>query len=126
VAIAFPRRLLPLRSDGVSGLTAVGLTGDEGPGALFSSTARQLARGHLPGHADPRDQHVEVGLVGEVGGVDNRPVRGIGGGRHSARFSGVISSHRFRVVGVRQPGRHIGWSCRPTPTAGASTTTGMP
>jgi AraC-like DNA-binding protein len=44
VAIAFPRKLLPLRPDDAAQLTAVGLTGDDGPGALFSSTARQLAR----------------------------------------------------------------------------------
>jgi AraC-like DNA-binding protein len=46
VAIAFPRKLLPLRGDDVAGLTAVGLTADDGPDALFSSTARQVAR-HL-------------------------------------------------------------------------------
>jgi AraC-like DNA-binding protein len=51
VAIAFPRKLLPLRADDVAGLTAVGLTGDQGPGALFSSTARQLAR--QVDHLDP-------------------------------------------------------------------------
>jgi hypothetical protein len=45
--------------------------------------------------------------------------------RHSSRFSGVTSSQRLRVAGVRQPGRTIGWSWRPAPTAGASTTTGM-
>jgi len=44
VAIAFPRRLLPLRGDDVAQLTAVAVTGDDGPGALFSSTARQIAR----------------------------------------------------------------------------------
>jgi AraC-like DNA-binding protein len=44
VAIAFPRKLLPLPPDDAAQLTAVGLTGDDGPGALFSSTARQLAR----------------------------------------------------------------------------------
>ena len=44
VAIAFPRTLLPLRSEDVAGLTAVGFTADDGPDALFSSTARQLAR----------------------------------------------------------------------------------
>jgi AraC-like DNA-binding protein len=44
VAIAFPRGLLPLRADDVAGLTAVGLSGDDGPGAVFSSTARQVAR----------------------------------------------------------------------------------
>jgi AraC-like DNA-binding protein len=42
VAIAFPPKLLPLRTDNVAQLTAVGLSGDDGPGALFSSTARQL------------------------------------------------------------------------------------
>lgn len=46
LAIAFPRQLLPLRTDDTTKLTAVGLTADDGPGALFSSTARQLAR-HL-------------------------------------------------------------------------------
>lgn len=51
VAIAFPRKLLPLRPDDVAGLTAVGLTGDHEPGALFSSTARQLAR--QVDHLDP-------------------------------------------------------------------------
>ena len=44
VAIAFPRKLLPLRPDDAAQLTAVGMTGDDGTGALFSSTARQLAR----------------------------------------------------------------------------------
>jgi AraC-like DNA-binding protein len=44
VAIAFPRGLLPLRADDLAGLTAVGVHGDAGPGAVFSSTARQLAR----------------------------------------------------------------------------------
>jgi len=44
VAIAFPRRLLPLRADDLAGLTAVGVQGGAGPGAIFSSTARQLAR----------------------------------------------------------------------------------
>jgi AraC-like DNA-binding protein len=37
---------LPLRTDDTTKLTAVGLNADDGPGALFSSTARQLAR-HL-------------------------------------------------------------------------------
>jgi AraC-like DNA-binding protein len=46
LAIAFPRQLLPLRADDTTKLTAVGLNADDGPGALFSSTARQLAR-HL-------------------------------------------------------------------------------
>jgi AraC-binding-like domain len=44
VAIAFPRKLLPLRADDLAGLTAVGLPGDDGTGALFFSTARQVAR----------------------------------------------------------------------------------
>jgi AraC-like DNA-binding protein len=44
VAVAFPRKLLPLQRDDVAGLTAVGLSGGDGPGAVFSSTARQLAR----------------------------------------------------------------------------------
>jgi AraC-like DNA-binding protein len=51
VAFAFPRQLLPLRADDVAGLTAVGLNGDAGPDALFSSTARQLAR--QVDHLDP-------------------------------------------------------------------------
>jgi AraC-like DNA-binding protein len=51
VAIAFPRQLLPLRADDVAGLTAVGLPGDDGLGAVFSSTARQLAR--QVDHLDP-------------------------------------------------------------------------
>jgi AraC-like DNA-binding protein len=51
VAIAFPRTLLPLRADDVAGLTAVGFTGDSGPDAVFSSTARQLAR--QVDHLDP-------------------------------------------------------------------------
>jgi AraC-like DNA-binding protein len=51
VAIAFPRTLLPLRPDDAAGLTAVGLPGDDGPGAVFSSTARQLAR--QAGRLDP-------------------------------------------------------------------------
>jgi AraC-like DNA-binding protein len=51
VAIAFPRKLLPLRADDVAGLTAVGLDAGDGPGALFSSTARQLAR--QVDHLDP-------------------------------------------------------------------------
>jgi AraC-like DNA-binding protein len=53
VAIAFPRKLLPLRADDVAGLTAVGLAGAAGPGAVFSSTARQLAR--QVDHLDPAD-----------------------------------------------------------------------
>jgi AraC-like DNA-binding protein len=44
VAIAFPRKLLPLRADDLAGLTAVGLPGEDGTGALFFSTARQVAR----------------------------------------------------------------------------------
>jgi AraC-like DNA-binding protein len=44
VAIAFPRKLVPLRPDDAAQLTAVGVAGDDGTGALFSSTARQLAR----------------------------------------------------------------------------------
>jgi AraC-like DNA-binding protein len=44
VAVAFPRKLLPLPGDGLAGLTGVGLTGDDGPAAVFSATARQLAR----------------------------------------------------------------------------------
>lgn len=44
VAIAFPRRLLPLRADDLTRLTAVGVDGNAGPEAVFSSTARQLAR----------------------------------------------------------------------------------
>jgi AraC-like DNA-binding protein len=44
VGIAFPRNFLPLRSDDVAKLTAVGFTGDGGSGALFTSMARQLAR----------------------------------------------------------------------------------
>jgi AraC-like DNA-binding protein len=44
VSIGFPRKLLPLGADHVAKLTAVGFTAEEGPGALFSSTARQLAR----------------------------------------------------------------------------------
>jgi hypothetical protein len=44
VSIAFPRHLLPLGAEDLSKLTAVGLPPDAGPGALFSSTARQLPR----------------------------------------------------------------------------------
>jgi AraC-like DNA-binding protein len=51
VAIAFPRKLLPLPTDDVAGLTAVGFTADDGPDALFSTTARQLAR--QLDHLDP-------------------------------------------------------------------------
>jgi hypothetical protein len=51
VAIAFPRSLLPLRADDLAGLTGVGVPGDAGPGAVFSSTARQLAR--QVDHLDP-------------------------------------------------------------------------
>src|SRR5919202_3649272 len=51
VAIAFPRKLLPLPADDVAGLTAVGLAGAAGPDAVFSSTARQLAR--QVDHLDP-------------------------------------------------------------------------
>jgi AraC-like DNA-binding protein len=51
VAIAFPRKLLPIRPDDVAGLTAVGLSSDHGPDALFSSTARELAR--QVDHLDP-------------------------------------------------------------------------
>jgi AraC-like DNA-binding protein len=60
VAIAFPRELLPLRADDAAQLTAVGLTGDAGPGALFSSTARQLAR--QVDHLDP-DGGARVGTA---------------------------------------------------------------
>ncbi|HEY7142982.1 MAG TPA: helix-turn-helix domain-containing protein [Streptosporangiaceae bacterium] len=44
VAVALPRKLLALRAADVAGLTAVGFTGDDGPGALFSGTARQVCR----------------------------------------------------------------------------------
>jgi AraC-like DNA-binding protein len=44
LAIAFPRQLLPLGPDATTKLSAVGMTADEGPGAIFSSTALQLAR----------------------------------------------------------------------------------
>jgi AraC-like DNA-binding protein len=44
VAVAFPRQLLPLRADDAAALTAVGVTGDDGAGVLFSSMAGQLAR----------------------------------------------------------------------------------
>jgi AraC-like DNA-binding protein len=50
VSIAFPRKLLPLRTDDVTKLTALGFSADDGPGALFSSTARQIA-----GHFDDFD-----------------------------------------------------------------------
>ena len=42
ISIAFPRQLIPLGTDDLSALTAVGLTADAAPCALFSSTARQL------------------------------------------------------------------------------------
>ena len=51
VAIAFPRRLLPLRADDLTGLTGVGVHGGAGTGAVFSSTVRQLAR--QVDHLDP-------------------------------------------------------------------------
>ena len=51
VAIVFPRKLLPLRADDVAGLTAVGFPADDGPDALFSSMARQIAR--QVDHLDP-------------------------------------------------------------------------
>jgi AraC-like DNA-binding protein len=51
VAIAFPRKLLPLRADDLAGITAVGVHGDAGSGAVFSATARQLAR--QADHLDP-------------------------------------------------------------------------
>jgi AraC-like DNA-binding protein len=44
VSIAFPRKLLPLRTDDVTKLAAVGFSADDAPGALFSSAARQLGR----------------------------------------------------------------------------------
>jgi AraC-like DNA-binding protein len=44
VSIAFPRQLLPLSTQDLSELTGIGLTPDGAPSALFSSTARQLAR----------------------------------------------------------------------------------
>ena len=44
VAVIFPRSLLPLRPDEVARLTAVGIPGDQGTGALLSSLARQLVR----------------------------------------------------------------------------------
>jgi AraC-like DNA-binding protein len=44
VSIAFLPKLIPLSADDVSKLTAVRLSADDGPDALFSSTARQLAR----------------------------------------------------------------------------------
>jgi AraC-like DNA-binding protein len=50
VSIAFPRKLLPLRTDDITKLTAVGFSADDGPGALFSSTAHQIA-----GHFDDFD-----------------------------------------------------------------------
>jgi AraC-binding-like domain len=244
VSIAFVPKLLPLPADDVSKLTAIRFSADDGPDALFSSTARQLARhfdnlnpasgvrvgtatldlltvalagridraGALPSDisqralilrmrafiedqlADPeltpamvaRAHHVSLRyvyklfeterLIGEVSGIDHRLSRWIGGaerdpssaayvdgphqGSHrplsrraesrkrrrprdgaelqigreavpraarktsdlgsershwprrsrcqSSRFSGVISSQRFRTAGVRQPVKHIG------------------
>jgi AraC-like DNA-binding protein len=43
VAVIFPRALLPLRADEVARLTAVGIPGDRGTGALISTLARQVA-----------------------------------------------------------------------------------
>lgn len=44
VVIGFPRRLLPLETDGTARLTAVRVRGDRGVGRLVSSLARQLPR----------------------------------------------------------------------------------
>jgi AraC-like DNA-binding protein len=44
ISIAFPRQLLPFGTKDLSELTGVGLARDAAPGALFSSTARQLPR----------------------------------------------------------------------------------
>jgi AraC-like DNA-binding protein len=46
VAVVFPRSLLPLHPDELARLTAVGIPGDRGTGALVSSLARQLV-GHV-------------------------------------------------------------------------------
>lgn len=43
VALMFPPELLPVRPDDVAPLTAVGIRGDTGSGALFASLTRQLA-----------------------------------------------------------------------------------
>jgi AraC-like DNA-binding protein len=51
LSIAFPRRLLPFHADDVMSLFAVPFRADDAPGALFSSTARQLARDF--GNFDP-------------------------------------------------------------------------
>jgi AraC-like DNA-binding protein len=49
VVVAFPRSLLPLRSDDTARLTAVRIAGDRGAAALVSSLARQLVD-HLEAH----------------------------------------------------------------------------
>jgi AraC-like DNA-binding protein len=83
VAVAFPRKLLPLRVDDLAGLTAVGLPGDVGTGALFSSTARQLARQleHLDPAAGARVgaaalDLLTVALAGRLDRLDQVPPDG--------------------------------------------------
>jgi AraC-like DNA-binding protein len=83
VAIAFPRKLLPLRADDLAGLTAVGLPGDDGTGALFSSTARQVARQleHLDPAAGARVgaatlDLLTVALAGRLDRLDQVPPGG--------------------------------------------------
>jgi AraC-like DNA-binding protein len=60
VSIAFPRKLLPLRTKDLARLTALGLKADDPTGALFSSAARQIA-----GYVDRFDQasRVRVGTA---------------------------------------------------------------
>jgi hypothetical protein len=50
----------------------------------YGDARQRLARGDLSGHANPRDQHVEVGLVRDVRGIDHRLGRGTGGGERDA------------------------------------------
>jgi hypothetical protein len=57
------------------------LTGHELP---VGDVCQRLAGGDLPGHADSGDQDLRVGLVGEVGGIDQRPGGGVGGGEGDA------------------------------------------
>jgi AraC-like DNA-binding protein len=104
VAIAFPRRLLPLRADDLAGLTGVGVHGEAGPGAVFSSTARQLARqvDHLDPAAGARVgaaalDLLMVALAGRLDRPDQVPP-------DSSRRALLLRVHAFIEGGLADPG----------------------
>jgi AraC-like DNA-binding protein len=62
VAVVFPRALLPLRQDELARLTAVGIPGDRGAGALASSLALGLPN-HLDDHAGADEARLGTALL---------------------------------------------------------------